>query len=169
MTNGINNSTERVDRRREVLLLVYEKTHDSAEHAEAVGWEATSIIWGSILLLLGFVIEALASRFAATQVVILCSAALAVTLVWVAWGFMRRNVEIIRHKYELCRSIETTVDFDLPNEFRQHTLAQRLFEERGWLGRQIRTYMLVSVFFSVIWIIVLLASAHNLCKILARD
>lgn len=142
------------DRKERFLLLEYAQAQESAQYHDSLTWEVTSIIWGASTLLIGFIVEALCNGNPAVQAVIAGTAVLGILLTWISFYLMLRNNRRMNELYLVCQKIEC--ELSLPNSI--HCEAKKQVHERKWRGQQKRLYLIVSTFFSIVWILILVSS-----------
>jgi hypothetical protein len=151
MTNDQQDVDERT---RRLLILEYEQAQESAEHHDSLMWEVTSIIWGAATLLIGFIVEAICNGNIAVQMVISATAVLGLVLTWFSYYLIRRNNQRMNELYLVCQRIECKLSL----QYSIHCEAKKTAHERKWVGAQKRLYLIISIFFSVVWLLILALS-----------
>jgi hypothetical protein len=96
MTNDAEGEPSKCDMAR----LLYEQCQQSAEHHDTLLWEVTYIVWGSTMLLLGFVLEAIKEQ----PLLCLITAILSVIVTIMAWWFTKCFAEIRNYMTSAKRS-----------------------------------------------------------------
>jgi hypothetical protein len=126
--------------RYQALLVEYQAAQDSAQHHDSLTWSGTGVIWGSSLILLGFILSSLTQPGLLPLIVILSLLGLALNVY--AWIAALRANSVKRQKYARCKEIEQIFDLhqhrDLPFTPRIETFL----------------YGLVMLFFFAAWIMV---------------
>ena len=129
--------------RREVLLVEYQKTQDSAEHHDSLVGSVTALWLGSAVLI-GFVLSALGEKHAHHyKAVMILLIALGICLtIMTAWWALRAG-KIKRKKYARCKEIERELGM------RQHLMIspQQVF--------QTVAYVLLMALFLAAWAVLL--------------
>ncbi|MGA7442212.1 MAG: hypothetical protein WBW82_08590 [Candidatus Sulfotelmatobacter sp.] len=82
--------------------LLYEQCQQSAEHHDTLLWEVTYIVWGSTLLLLGFVLEAIGQH----PLLCLITSLLSIFMTVMVHSFTGTFAKIRDYKYDICKKIE---------------------------------------------------------------
>jgi hypothetical protein len=165
MVSPITHDTEAKSKQTEGLLLVeYEQAQESAQYHDNLNWEVTSIIWGASTLLIGFIVEAICNGNPSVQLVIAATAVLGLVLTWTSCYLMWRNNKRMNDLYLVCQLIECKLS--LPHSI--HCEAKKRVHERRWSGLQKRLYVGVSIWFSLVWILILVLSILCAVKELSR-
>jgi hypothetical protein len=126
----------------EALLVEYQAAQDSAQHHDNLVWTTTGIIWGSSLVLLGFVIANLSTPLLRPIIIVVSILGLLLcAYVWLA-AIQFRSIRF--HKYRRCKEIERMLNLQqhwtLPYRERiQHTF-----------------YAIIMLAFMIAWLVVLL-------------
>jgi hypothetical protein len=87
----------------EALLVEYQSAQDSAQHHDNLVWTTTGIIWGSSLILLGFVITSLNTP--PLKLVITASSILGLLLCIYVWLAALQFASVRNQKYSRCKKI----------------------------------------------------------------
>jgi hypothetical protein len=145
---------ERVDR----IIAEYEFARESRSQADATAWEMTAIIWGGQTLLLGFVLEAIDSRFAQPLIMLLAVLGVLSSIFNEVVMKARRTVAV--EMVKVCSEAEDL----LPGVLKpQHRLDIRY--ERGI---QRRWFITINLAFVVIWVLTGLGAVFMFCHHLSR-
>ena len=124
---------------KEILIAEYQAAQGSAQHHDQLVWAITSILWGSSLVLLGFVLGMLGRpdlRLPITFVVIN-----AIVLTIYLWKCVRQLRDVKIHKYRRCIAIEEQLGMQ------QHRTLQYS------AGEQTRGYSIVMSLFLALWFV----------------
>ena len=119
------------------LMVEYQAAQDSAQHHDNLIWSITSIMWGASLVLLGFIIQAVANPALASLIVAATVLGILLNLC-VLLAVLQLN-SVKNQKYDRCKEIEAR--FGL----RQHQTVQYR------RGVQRVVYTLVTVMFLIAW------------------
>jgi len=133
--------------RQAVLLVEYQASQASAQHHDQLVWTATSIIWASNLVLLGFILKSPVTLMGMIVSLTLCLLGIIlITFVWIAqaqWRFVRKQ------KYDRCKIIE-------------EELGMKQHRETVWpVGSQTRIYRIIMILFVVAWTLVAVSIVLN--------
>lgn len=123
------------------LRAEYQAAQDSAQHHDTLIWSVTSVMWGSALLLMGFILPAL--KEAALRPLITLLSVLGIALTVFLWIFASQFSDVMRHKYARCKAIEDALGLE------QHRTL------RWPSGRQRLLYGVVQLVFLIAWLTVL--------------
>jgi hypothetical protein len=91
----------------QALLVEYEKTQDSAQHHDSLGWTSVSFVFGGMLVLLGFALDSMENQ--KSQEVLLFVGWLGIALTIAAVVVALQFNSITRFKYNRCREIESQI------------------------------------------------------------
>ena len=127
---------------RDTLLVEYQKAQDSAEHHDSLVWSVSSIVFGGMLVLIGFSLDHLADK--SSELPVLCIGLLGILLTVSLWFFQSDLRSIKRKKYRRCIEIEKRLGME------QHS---KLDHPEG---RQTIIYKCILIAFALFWIFVLL-------------
>lgn len=126
---------------REILLVEYEKSQDSAEHFDKTFWNVTSIFIAASFLLLGLAASKPLSDLSqpSQQMICIFGLSIMIVLVFISFDFIRYN----RLKYKRCKEIEgllgmkqhrRTVFTKQPKYLQKHALGVLFtFIAAGWI------------------------------------
>jgi hypothetical protein len=123
------------------LRAEYQAAQDSAQHHANLIWSVTSIMWGTSLVLMGFILGAL--KEPALRPLITVLSVLGIVLIVFLWIFALQYNAAMRHKYARCKEIESTL------HLRQHSTL------RWKSGSQRILYGVVMVVLLTAWVAVL--------------
>lgn len=137
----MNAETHPSDPTPEALLVEYQTAQDSAQHHDNLVWTTTGIIWGSNLILLGFVISSM--NAASLRPVITASAIIGLMLCLYVWLAALQFASIRNQKYSRCKDIERILNLQQHSGLRQRVRGQRVF------------YAIIMLTFIATWIVVL--------------
>lgn len=126
----------------EELLVEYQAAQDSAQHHDNLVWTTSGLIWGSSLVLLGFVLNKLSNPPCKCFIIALCI--ISIMMYVAVWIFACQFASIKKQKYNRCKEIEKEINL------KQH----RTLKYRGWIQRAI--YGIIMLAFIVFWIVILL-------------
>jgi hypothetical protein len=126
----------------DVLLVEYQAAQDSAQHHDNLVWTTTGIIWGSSLVLLGFVLANLTTS--PLKLVITALSALGLLLCAFVWTAAVQFGSVKSQKYNRCKEIEQLLGLKQHSELQYKSRAQRTL------------YAVTMSAFVVTWIVVLL-------------
>ena len=122
------------------LLVEYQAAQDSAQHHDNQIWSGTGVIWGSNLILLGFILSNLTQASLRPLIVVL--SLLGFFLNVYAWIAAVRATSVKRQQYARCKEIEATFDLH------QH-------RDLGFVPKiETRLYGLIMLLFFAAWIMV---------------
>ena len=127
---------------KEVLLVEYQSAQESAQHHDNLVWTVTSIIWGGMLVLFGFVLGNLDK--ANLRHVLTLLSILGIVLTIAVWGFALQLGDVRRQKYIRCKTIEELFGMCQHRELKYAKGSQGL------------VYGIVMMLFIIVWLIVLL-------------
>jgi hypothetical protein len=127
---------------RQLLLVEYEAAQSSAQHHDAMLWQATYTVWSATVILLGLALGAVDK--APLRPLVVAVSILGICLTWAVEFFARDLRAIKNFKYERCKFIEKRLGMQ------QHT---GLTTPRG---RQSRVYLGISSLFTAAWLLLLL-------------
>jgi hypothetical protein len=128
--------------REQVLLVEYGKAQDSAQHFDSLLWSVTSITWGAMMVLFGFVVSKVGEP--GLHGLLTCAAMLGLGLLAFQWATQNVFASVRRQKYNRCKEIGVELQIS------QHTLLDYSSGYHTFL------YRLVSVLFAIAWIYALL-------------
>jgi hypothetical protein len=134
--------------RQKVLLVEYQAAQSSAQHHDQLLWTVTSIMWGSSLVLMGFILKSPMTTLLGVIVSItLCVLGIILTI------FVRsaqRQFRCLRNtKYARCKVIEEELGME------QHLKIK-------WpAGSQTWKYSIIMVLFLVTWVLVAMSAFWN--------
>lgn len=126
----------------EAFLIEYQTAQESAQHHDNLVWTITSIIWGASLILLGLILNQLHSndlKYILTLLILLI-----MTLIIFAWKFSFDLNNIKNQKYKRCKEIESKFNMN------QHTNLNYTS------GFQKLIYNGITVFYIIIWVVILI-------------
>jgi len=127
---------------KEVLLIEYQAAQASAQHSDDLTWTVTSIIWGGMLVLFGFV---LGNLYNANLILILTLlSVLGIALTIAVWGFALQLNSVMRQKYQRCKTIEKQLGMYQHSDLKYKSGSQRIM------------YGVITVLFIMAWLVILL-------------
>ena len=121
----MNEKTYPVDPTPEALLVEYQTAQDSAQHHDNLVWTTTGIIWGSSLILLGFVISSLSTP--SLKLVITASSILGLLLCIYVWLAALQFASVRNQKYSGCKDIEQILNLQQHLRLGYRARSQRVF------------------------------------------
>jgi len=126
--------------KQERLLVEYQAAQSSAEHHDTLIWSITGVVWAASLILLGFMLDALAKD--ELKYVIVLMSVLGILMLIKVWVYTYQLAALKIHKYDRCKEIEAVLGL------KQHST----LKYPG--GRQKNFYSAVMVVFIVVWLMV---------------
>ena len=135
----MENQMEPLD--KEVLLVEYQSAQGSAQHHDNLLWTVTSIIWGGMLVLFGFVLANLDKTN--LRLILTFLSILGIVLTIAVWGFALLLGSVMRQKYARCKTIEELFDMHQNRDLKYAARSQRI------------VYGIVMILFIIVWLIVL--------------
>jgi len=129
---------------KEVLLAEYQAAQASAQHHDNLVWTLTSIIWGGMLVLFGFVLGNLDS--VNLRLILTLLSILGITMTVAVWLFTLQLNSIKRQKYQRCKTIETSLGMLQHRELKYSSKLQRIIYS-------IITILFVIAWLSVLWVV----------------
>lgn len=126
---------------KDILLVEYQEAQQSAEHHDNLVWTVTAVIWGGILVLLGFVLGNIEKSNLKTIIILI--SILGILLTIFVWIFALQLSSIKRQKYKRCKYIEQVFGM------RQHSQLEHKEKSQRYL------YAVLVFSFIAIWIFIL--------------
>lgn len=131
-------------KKREVALVEYQATQDSAQHHDNLVWNVSSFTWAGSAVLMGFVLSGLHDASSTeAKLALLCVAIVGVILalcIW-RWAYQLRGIKV--EKYNRCKNLEEQLGME------QH------LKLNYSAGSQTKTYAVLMVMFLVAWLVLI--------------
>ena len=123
-------------------LVEYQTAQDSAQHHDNLVWTTSGLIWGSSLVLLGFVLDNLSNQ--PNKLFILGLSLLSILMYIALLIFSCQFADIKRQKYNRCKEIEEELKLKQHSSLKYEGGVQRVF------------YIIINSVFIIFWILVML-------------
>jgi hypothetical protein len=133
--------------RQKVLLVEYQASQSSAQHHDQLVWTVTSIMWGSSLVLMGFILKSPITLLGVVVSITLCVLGLILTIF--VWSAQRQFRYLRNTKYARCKVIEEELGME------QHLKIK-------WpAGSQTSIYSIIMVLFLLAWFLIAMSTVWN--------
>lgn len=108
----------------ETLLVEYQKAQDSAQHHDSLLWTSASIIFGAMLVLLGFVVDNIGKQDVKQIMYFVSSLGILLTICTTIFAFQFNAIK--RFKYKRCKEIEKLLGAQQHQDVPHSKFSQRL-------------------------------------------
>lgn len=139
------------DNRRKNLLVEYQMAQDSAQHHDNLYWAIITLIWGSMLVMLGFIVKSINpvdNDDALNQSILLLISIIGVFLTFFVCVATYVLINVKRDKYERCIQIEKKLKMKQHSELKYNNFINSI-------------NIFINILFGVLWAYIIFSL---LCK-----
>ena len=136
-----NNCSDLGKANHDALLIEYHAAQDSAQHHDNLLYTTTSLMWGTSLILLGFILNKLTD--VTLRPLITSLSVLGLVLNVTVWVFALQFNSIKRQKYAQCKELEAQLNLSQHRNLHYASGSQRVL------------YAIVMLIFIFTWVLVL--------------